>query len=89
MKPLRRDEAPAQAEPIEDRSEVKALLGEGFHTAFRKIAVRLTDDEWNAVLEFAFDRLMGAGRSIVRDPSVCGDYPAPCNCDDPLIHNGR
>lgn len=19
----------------------------------------------------------------------CGDYPAPCNCDDPEIHNGH
>jgi len=19
----------------------------------------------------------------------CGDYPAPCNCDDPETHNGR
>lgn len=20
---------------------------------------------------------------------MCGDYPAPCNCDDPRIHNGH
>jgi hypothetical protein len=19
----------------------------------------------------------------------CGDYPAPCNCDDPITHTGR
>jgi hypothetical protein len=22
-------------------------------------------------------------------PKICGDWPAPCNCDDPLIHNGH
>lgn len=21
--------------------------------------------------------------------SACGDYPAPCNCDDPKTHNGH
>jgi hypothetical protein len=21
--------------------------------------------------------------------SVCGDWPAPCNCDDPVTHNGH
>lgn len=27
---------------------------------------------------------------VADDPSVlCGDSPAPCNCDDPTIHNGH
>lgn len=21
--------------------------------------------------------------------AVCGDYPAPCNCDDPITHGGH
>lgn len=23
------------------------------------------------------------------DDSACGDYPAPCNCDNPETHNGH
>lgn len=23
------------------------------------------------------------------DDTACGDYPAPCNCDDPATHGGH
>lgn len=27
---------------------------------------------------------------LVSTPAeMCGDYPAPCNCDDPVTHNGH
>jgi hypothetical protein len=26
---------------------------------------------------------------FVSGPNRCGDYPAPCNCDDPDLHNGH
>jgi len=33
------------------------------------------------------DFLRAAGE--LDDDVVCGDYPAPCNCDDPSTHNGH
>jgi hypothetical protein len=89
------------AAPIEDRSEVVDVLGEWVGSEFRRDpdgfrASRgtvwrawLADDEWTEMVGFVLDGLQAAGFSIVRDPAVCGDYPAPCNCDDPLLHNGH
>jgi DNA-binding PadR family transcriptional regulator len=85
------------------RDEVRELLGEGVHAGFRKAtsgrryanavhaAIELLPaEDWAAVLDFALDGLAAAGFSITRNPAkVCGDWPAPCNCDDPLVHNGH
>jgi len=34
-----------------------------------------------------------SGATVIPMPQlkdiVCGDYPAPCNCDDPETHNGH
>ena len=50
-----------------NKKEVKSVLGEGFHTAFRKATVgytandiwrlikELPDEEWNAILEFVYE----------------------------------
>lgn len=94
-------ERPDRPADIEDRAEVAEILAEGFHTAFRKAGeskaalraynaiAEVEDDDYAAVVDFVLDGLVAAGLSVTRDPAVCGDYPAPCNCDDPLIHNGN
>lgn len=79
-------QTPAQAEPIEDRAEVRdVLVGRVMDEYLEQGSARGLTETVDALL----DALVTAGYAIVRDPAVCGDYPAPCNCDDPLIHNGR
>jgi hypothetical protein len=86
---------------VPDRNEVKDILGEGVHTGLRKAVdssaawqthqciTNLSPAEWDRVLNFALDGLAAAGYHITSDPTQCGDWPAPCNCDDPLLHNGH
>lgn len=40
-------------------------------------------------MEYPGYRFNGAGLVIVDEPAeyLCGDYPAPCNCDDPDTHD--
>ncbi len=84
------------------RAEIADLLGEGIHTGLRKVAngnaatrayqgiEAMPDDQWAAVLDFALHGLSTGGFYIGRDPAaVCGDWPGVCNCNDPLLHNGR
>lgn len=93
-------ERPAPAEPVTSRDEVSDAVQAGLRSAFegsgRLYAQAvlagfdyMTPDDWSEVLDVVLDRVSAAGFSITRDPAVCGDYPAPCNCDDPLIHDGR
>jgi len=54
-----------------DKEDVISLLGEGFHTAFRKIVQtpegteiwrliqKLDDEDWMAVLEFVYEGIKG------------------------------
>lgn len=38
----------------------------------------------------AEERKLNALANAEADPdAICGDYPAPCNCDDPETHNGH
>jgi hypothetical protein len=53
-----------ESQPEVDREDLKSMIGEGFHTAFRKafdseramplhtMITELPDEEWDAVLEF-------------------------------------
>lgn len=40
-------------------------------------------------LSFHRERQMLVSRPETAPDEACGDYPAPCNCDDPKTHNGR
>lgn len=40
------------------------------------------------MLSFALDEALGYAADKSSEHS-CGDYPAPCNCDDPLTHDGH
>lgn len=53
----------------------------------------LNDEYWD-MYSSPSDRLKGKIEGVklalsYLDDEVCGDYPAPCNCDDPRIHNGH
>lgn len=51
------------------------------------IADELTPDVAATLLAVAVRRLASPHGGSEGDP--CGDFPAPCNCDDPATHNGH
>jgi hypothetical protein len=46
--------------------------------------------EWHVVAVDVFDyESAWLASEAERIEARCGDYPAPCNCDDPITHNGH
>src|SRR5690606_32602427 len=44
--------------------------------------------KWVRVPVKAVRAALAAGRAETTTEHPCGDYPAPCNCDDPETHDG-
>lgn len=48
-------------------------------------------DGTNDIMQGEKGTLLEAAQALINFASApqCGDYPAPCNCDDPTTHNGH
>lgn len=40
-------------------------------------------------LHDSLSRNLNSDQAVEAEEPLCGDYPAPCNCDDPETHNGH
>lgn len=79
-------------EPLIDRSRLVQEQKTASNTEHPLKWAFLSSDEAHAATEQA--RLLKSSReaedySEDRRRRMCGDYPAPCNCDDPDTHNGH
>lgn len=84
----------SQNDEMYRRSDTERLRGkiEGI-----KLALSYLTEEKKVKAEEELETLMNKHERMMKiaydyseaDDEVCGDYPAPCNCDDPRTHNGH
>jgi hypothetical protein len=80
----------AQNDEMYRRSDTERLRGkiDGIKLALSYMneekmeRVRELSDNHERMMKIAYDY-------SETDDEMCGDYPAPCNCDDPRTHNGH
>lgn len=80
------DMTPQKALTKQEWKDVPAIIKMDVREAMLPIVAAVTE---HLAAKKMFQNLEVIGDAVAVPDEGCGDYPAPCNCDDPFTHDGN